>query len=107
MTNKEFNTQVNNIITNKIETRKTMFMPEFLNKHAKNNNSILGYWFGDDLNGLTDVEILQKCVWLDLTKCSILETLFGFAKFEEFVEDYIAVCYTLGYEIKGGAVCKR
>ena len=108
MTNKEFEKMVIDSI--KIDYKQNInkiTMTEFLNKHATNNNTILGYWFGNDLNGLSDIEILQKCIWLDITKCSILETLFGFEKFEEFCEDYIAVVYNLGYEIKDGAIWKK
>lgn len=108
MTIEQYNKHITELIHNEIENAKPkMSMQDFLNKHAQGNDTILGYWFGNDLNGLTDIEILQKCVWLDLTKCNILVTLFGFDKFEEFTDDYIAVINKLGYELKSGAVWKK
>ena len=78
-----------------------MTMTEFLNKHANGDNTILGYWFTDDeLEGLTDYEIIRKCCWLDMNKTKALEYIFGTEKVDEFIVDYTNLAIELKIDLK-------
>lgn len=78
-----------------------MTMIEFLNKHANGDNTILGYWYEDnDLEGLTDYEIIRKCVWLDMRHSNSIVNIFGFDFFEKFVDDYTSVAYQLKIDLE-------
>lgn len=77
-----------------------MTMLEFLNKHANGQNTILGYWFEDnDLEGLTDYEIIRKCVWLDMNKLKALEYIFNQDKIDTFIDDYTNVAFELKIDL--------
>lgn len=78
-----------------------MTMIEFLNKHANGEDTILGYWYEDaDLEGLTDYAIIHKCVFLDMNKTKVLESIFGERKVDEFIDDYTALAIELGIDLK-------
>lgn len=76
-------------------------MTKFLDKHANGNDTILGYWYEDaDLEGLTDYEIIHKCVYLDMNCVRALEYIFGAEKVDEFIEDYTNLAIELKIELK-------
>lgn len=79
----------------------TTIMTKFLDKHANGEDTILGYWYEDaDLEGLTDYEIIHKCVWLDMNKTKALEHIFGAEKVDEFIEDYTNLAIELKIDLK-------
>ena len=78
---------------------KTML--EFLNKHASGQDTILGYWYEDaDLEGLTDYEIIHKCVYLDMNKTKALEYIFSDKEVDEFINDYTNLALELKIDLK-------
>lgn len=78
-----------------------MTMTEFLNKYASEDYTLLTYWFeARDLEGLTDYEILRKCVWLDMRHSNSIVVIFGFDYFERFVDDYQDVAKNLNIDLK-------
>lgn len=73
---------------------------ELLNKYAKDEYGVLGFWYEDsDLEGLTDYEIIRKCVFLDQRHGNSIINIFGFDTFEQFVDDYTEVANALRIDL--------